>query len=420
MKRIITRGSAILLLLISATAMAQLSLNGDITPRTELRNGFKKPLVNNQSPALFTEQRTRLHLGYNTEKYEVKIAIQDIRIWGATAQIYKSDPAMLNLYEGWGRYKLTSNTSIKAGRMTLNYDNARFLGDLSWSMQGRPHDGLLFETKSDSSGNTLHAGVYFNQDANTPEYAKLTGTQYNNFDINGNPLNYKAMMFVWFNKKMSDKTSFSLLAHNNVTNTPTGTNLAMQTFGGVGKFGLTEKTRIATELYYQTGIGSDLKVAAYYGDVHLETKLGKLTLTPGLEYLSGDNTNDGTNQAFNPLYGTNHKFNGYMDYFYLGNSHSNVGLINPYLKTTTKVSKKSSFEANLHGFMAAIDIDNSYLGTELDLVFISKLTEDVIFKVGHSFMNATDTMKTIKDSAPKQQSLNTWSWAQLIFTPKFL
>lgn len=403
--------------------MAQFSLNGEITPRTELRNGFKKPLVKGQEPALFTEQRTRLNIGYNTEKYEIKISVQDIRIWGATSQVYKNDPTMINLFEGWARYKFNTNTSIKAGRMALDYDNARFLGDLSWAMQARSHDGLLFETKSDSSGNTLHAGIYFNQDANTPEYAKLTGVYYNNFDTKGNPLNYKAMAFVWFNKKLSGKSSFSLLAHNNVTQSLTGVNLAMQTFGGTGKFGLTNQLSLETELYYQTGIGTDLKVAAFYGDLHINTKIGKITLTPGLEYLSGDDSNDGKNQAFNPLYGTNHKFNGFMDYFYVGNAHGNVGLVNPYINTKTKLTDKSALIANVHVFMADKGINDKFLGTELDLVVVSKLADGVTLKVGQSVLNATDTMKAIKNNGvanPGQKSLNTWSWAQIIFTPKFL
>ncbi|MDZ7608893.1 MAG: hypothetical protein U5K79_25710 [Cyclobacteriaceae bacterium] len=34
---------------------------------------------------------------------------------------------------------------------------------------------------------------------------------------------------------------------------------------------------------------------------------------------------DTNDKSFNPLYGTNHKFYGYMDYFYVGNSHGQVG-----------------------------------------------------------------------------------------------
>ena len=32
------------------------------------------------------------------------------------------------------------------------------------------------------------------------------------------------------------------------------------------------------------------------------------------------------NNSFTPFYGTNHKFNGHMDYFYVGNHIGNVGL----------------------------------------------------------------------------------------------
>ena len=393
-------------------ANAQFSLSGELTPRTEFRNGFKKPIVEGQDPALFTEQRTRLNFGYTSEKYDVVVSFQDVRIWGSTDQIYKTDGGMQNIYEGYGKYKFSSKSNIKIGRMALDYDNARFMGNLGWAMQARSHDGMVYETKFDSAGTTtLHAGLFFNQDGTTPEFKKLTG-------MDKAPGNYKSMAYLWFNKKLSDKSSFSLLAHNNVNQSATGINLAMQTFGGVGKFGL-----IGTEAYYQTGIGSDYEVSALYFDLHANLKAGKLSITPGFEYLSGDDGKDGIENGFNPLYGTNHKFNGYMDYFYVGNAHGNVGLINPYINTKTKLTAKTALVADLHVFMADKGIADKMLGTELDLVLVSKLADGVTFKIGQSFLNATDSMKAIKNNGvvnPNQKSLNTWSWAQIIFTPKFL
>ena len=396
MNRLFTTAKTIALMAITTSTFAQFSLSGELTPRTELRNGFKAPILENTDPALFTEQRTRLNFNYKSEKYDMVVSLQDVRIWGATDQVYKSDGGMQNIYEGYANYKFNPKSNLKIGRMALDYDNARFMGDLRWAMQARSHDGLLFETKLDSAGTTkLHAGFYFNQDGNTPEFAKTTGMNYNNFNAKGNPDNYKSMAFIWFNKKLSDASSFSLLAHNNVNQTITGKNLAMQTFGGVGKFGISEGTKIETEAYYQTGIGSDYEVSAFYFDLHASLKVGKVTIDPGFEYLSGDDSKDGVENGFNPLYGTNHAFNGFMDYFYVGNPHSNVGLVNPYLNTKTKLTDKTTLVANLHGFMAAVGNGDKFLGTELDLVLVSKLADGVTLKVGQSALSATDSMKAI-------------------------
>lgn len=415
MKYHIKKGITVCLLLLSTASIAQLSLSGELTPRTEFRNGFKQPLIEGQTPALFTEQRTRLNFNYQSVKYDMVVSLQDIRIWGATDQIYKTDGGFQTIFEGYANYKFNPKSNLKIGRMALDYDNARFMGDLSWAMQARSHDGLLFQTKLDSAGTTkLHAGFYFNQDGTTPEYAKLTG-------MNRAPGNYKSMAFVWFNKKLSDASHVSLLAHNNVNQTATGINQAMQTFGGVGKFGIGGGSKIETEAYYQTGIGSDYEVSAIYFDLHVALKVGQVAIAPGFEYLSGDDSNNGVVNTFNPLYGTNHKFNGFMDYFYVGNPHGNVGLINPYINTKTKLTDKTVFVANIHAFMADKGIDNKFLGTELDLVLVSQLDDGILLKIGQSFLGATDSMKAIKNNgALDQKSLNTWSWVQIIFTPTFL
>ena len=58
----------------------------------------------------------------------------------------------------------------------------------------------------------------------------------------------------------------------------------------------------------------------------------KFTIGLGYEYISGQSKTDTTkayndvNHAFNPIFGTNHKFNGYMDYYYVSNHTNNVGL----------------------------------------------------------------------------------------------
>src|SRR5690606_22964299 len=111
----------------SDEALAQFTLTGEVRPRAEYRHGFKRPLESGADPAFFVEQRTRLNSSFVSEKFDVLISLQDVRIWGATGQVYKADPGLQNLYEAWAAYKFDEKHSLAVGRMELDYDNARIL-----------------------------------------------------------------------------------------------------------------------------------------------------------------------------------------------------------------------------------------------------------------------------------------------------
>jgi len=143
----------------------------------------------------------------------------------------------------------------------------------------------------------------------------------------------------------------------------------------------------------------------------------------GYEYLSGKDQNDTDAEikSFAPLFGTNHKFNGWMDYFYVGNHAESVGLTDI---SATLSYKKDKFSAKLipHIFSAAADIydgsqkmDNN-LGTEIDLVFGYKIASDIMLNAGYSKMFATDSMEALKGGDKDEN--NSWAWLMFTFKPK--
>ena len=152
-----------------------------------------------------------------------------------------------------------------------------------------------------------------------------------------------------------------------------------------------------------------------------------VTPTIGIEYLSGtDQSNTLTNNSFAPLYGTNHKFNGHMDYFYVGNHMNNVGLTNPYLRLVYKLDKWV-LNGAVHYFSSAAKILdpadsnntlNSFLGTEVDLYVSRKIVESLSVSAGYSQMFATNSMEAIKGG--DASTTNNWAWLMLSFTPNFL
>ena len=427
MKKLIEIPIIILLILLAADdLLAQFTLTGELRPRTEFRNGFKRLREKGTDPAFFIEQRSRLYFDFKREKIQVHMALQDIRMWGATDQIYKEDPSLFNVYEAYAAYAFSEKYGLKVGRQAMDYDNARFMGNLDWAQQGRSHDALLF-TKTDADRICqIHLAFAFNQPHGF-EPGNLSGTEY--IDIK----NYKTMIFGWWNKKFEDG-GVSVLFHNDGRQVQSDTSMAhRQTYAVLGNYNLGD-IKLDGELYYQGGKnGNDVGVSGLMLTLHGTYKTDITPLTLGFEYLSGTKRGEDSDKSFNPLYGTNHKFYGFMDYFYVGNGHGQVGggrtsgLIDIHLKSKFQIGQKSNLGANLHYFASPVKIYRGFgtangtygptLGTEVDLVYTVVLTKDVKFNLGYSHMFATETMEAIKGGGDRS-ALNNWAWAMISFKPQ--
>lgn len=392
---------------------AQFTLSGEFRPRTEFRNGFKTLTPEDSDPALFTSQRTRLNTKYATEKYTFYVSIQDVRVWGDVKQLNTADNNGLAIHEAWGLVNFNENFAIKAGRQEIVYDDQRMFGSVGWAQQARSHDALLLKF-----GKTfkLDIGLAFNQDGEA-----LFGNTYTTAG------NYKAMQYAWFNKKW-DNLSFSLLFLNNglqyiaPINSDNNEIRYSQTIGSHLKFNITDGLNATANLYYQGGSDVvDRDVNAFLVGLDLGYKASDVwSLGLGFEIQSG-NDYDGDvtkNKAFTPFYGTNHKFNGFMDYFYVGNHMNSTGLIDIYGKVSANLNKKSNLSLFVHSFTSYAEIAQDVekgLGTELDLVYSYKFTKDIAIAAGYSQMFATEGMEALKNV---QDPLGTNNWAWLMLTIK--
>lgn len=410
---------ALAAILNASTMFSQFSLSGEIRPRTEYRHGFKKLIGDDEEAAFFTEQRSRLVANYKQDQLVLKLSLQDVRIWGSSDQIYKSESALTSFNEAWAQFYFKPEFSIKAGRQELNYNNARFLGNLGWAQQSRSHDALLF-LYTDSTFQA-HAGFAFNQDASTPEYANLTSTFYTGVS------NYKTMQYVWLNKQFNTN-SLSFLFFNNGLQVGTSDSSSVnysQTIGLTGTF-KPGSLSIETELYYQAGTdASDKTISAYLLAASVGyTGFDKIKPSIGFDVLSGTESDASDNNSFTPLYGTNHKFYGLMDYFYVGNAHGGVGLIDLYVKAAIPIKNKIKIISHLHQFLSPVSIYNSEsieqsssLGTEIDFIVAVQLAPYANLKLGYSQMFATETMEILKGG--NKDLTSNWSWVMLTIKPSF-
>jgi hypothetical protein len=390
---------------ISEMANAQFSLSGEFRPRTEFSHGYKSLAHENQDLSTITSQRTRLNAMFSTEFVKTKFVLQDVRIWGSQPQLVGNENYATSVHEAWAEVFFVPEFSLQAGRQELNYDDQRIFGNVGWTQQGRTHDVALLKYKKNF---TLHFGIAHHENSD------ITNNLYDGPDA------YKDLQFLWFNKTWKSN-SLSLLALNNgvpVMEDSAQVSKYSQTLGGrfAKKF---EKLSMAANLYYQTGKhsnGKDISALNFLAEASL-----KMGITAGYEYLSG-NSYDKNDKvyAFTPFYGTNHKFNGFMDYFYVSNHINSVGLNDAYLKYGWS-KKKFSVNADVHHFTSAGKINadaGKYLGTEIDLTLGYKIHEIATLNAGWSSMFASESMELLKGG--DSSASNYWAYIMLTITPVFI
>ncbi|AXT58827.1 hypothetical protein D1816_00175 [Aquimarina sp. AD10] len=403
----------------------ELSIDADIRPRLEYLNGFGNLIPDNVDAGTFVQQRSRLKFAYKEEKFAAYLSVQDVSIWGDTPQIAAADNNnSFSIAQAWIDFKLGKGWSTKLGRQALSYDDQRIFGGLDWAMQGRFHDAALL--KYTKEGFKLDIGLAFNQNG--------ISTQTTLFDPNngGNAravFDYKGMIYAWLHKDWEKFSGSLLIANNSYQNlegqVPVDGNVNRQTFGTHLVAKPAKGLSIMANIYGQTGeFTEDIDLSAYNALLELTYKPGKTLFGIGFETLSGDENGgtDGEIKSFFPIFGTNHKFNGYMDYFYVGNHANNIGLNDFYAKTVIKTGEKSSLLIKAHYFSGAESLGDNiddYLGTEVDLVFTQKLLAFATLKIGYSHMFASDSMEILKGVTDPASTQN-WGWAMLVVKPNFL
>ena len=163
------------MLAFSTVSYGQFTMSGEIRPRMEYRHGYKTLADSNQNHASFTDQRSRLNFNYKDEGYQVKVVLQDVRVWGSQPQLIGNygqlnpSGSFTGIHEAWGQAFLNENWSLKAGRQEMIYDDHRIFGSVGWAQQARSHDAVMI--KYQKEGMKLDIAGAFNQDK-----AGLAGT----------------------------------------------------------------------------------------------------------------------------------------------------------------------------------------------------------------------------------------------------
>ncbi len=411
---------------IETTSAQEVKISAELRPRYEMRHGYKTLAPDDVKAANFVSQRTRLNAYYKNDNYRFYLSLQDVRVWGDVPQLNNGDVYGTAIHEAWGEVKLSEKFSIKAGRQEIVYDDHRIFGNVGWAQQARSHDAAILKF-APAAKHSIDVGLAYN--ANGESLFKQ------DYTVNS----YKTFQYGWYHGDF-DNLGVSFLVLNS--------GLAYMDYSDSAKieqkiaFSQTIGPRFTYKgngfgvnlaAYYQGGKnGSNQSLSAFYFNIDANHHLGKdFNIGLGIEYLSGTDRQErakgGDDKSFTPLYGTNHKFNGWMDYFYVGTHGGDVGLLD--ISVPIKYTKdKFSVTLVPHFFSAAAtvavaqadgswkDYDNG-LGTEIDLMLSYAVSNEVSVQAGYSQMFASETMQVLKGG--NHENTNNWAWLMLTFKPVF-
>jgi hypothetical protein len=450
MKSILKFYPLILFLILSVNVYAQLTVTGQLRTRSELRQGQGTLPEHGTDPAFFTSQRTRLTASYEMYRIKFHTTLQDVRVWGQDRSTVNRNTIDANdgilLHEAWAEIRLTDTNSLideltlKLGRQELAYNDHRVLGNLDWMQFGRRHDLALL--KFSEKGWAMHLGLAYNQNKEnkagtiyngTPSVSEGYPANYT-AGTNGIGVMYKSMQFLWLNKNFRLLNTSLLLFKDDFNRyTVTGQSKlygkgvwSRYTSGIILEPVILKKLNVHNSYYYQCGRDKDgNRLQAFLISLYTTYNLSsRFSFGPGFDFTSGNNElkSSSVNHAFDPLYGTPHKFWGYMDYFYVADGSGTGGLKDFYLKTKLKLSPRLSASLDLHEFYtgnklaektaAGVKERNPRLGTEVDFLMVYTLTPAISFEGGYSLMAGTNTLDAIK--SPSVNNKNTGHWAYLM------
>lgn len=316
------------------------------------------------------------------KKVTIYLQAQDARIWGEEADTRSGSAPRGDMHQGYvlATDFVAPGVSLKLGRMELSYGNERLVGVSNWGNTGRAFDGVVlsyaaptfqidvFETKiGEGVGNASRGRDYDFFGA----YGTTTALAGHTIDA-----------FALFNRD-ADTLGTGEERLKRLT-------IGARAKGAQGGLGY------EVEGGSQTGdAGATSISAAYFGGrvSYSVAHAYKPTVGFGVDWLSGDDdTTDDETKVFDTLFGTGHRFYGYMDYFTEIPTHTRgLGLLDIMFMGSMSPAPWLQTRLHIHSFQSAEDMmvtrtsgaeTLSSFGTEVDLIASIECTENVAVEAG--------------------------------------
>ncbi len=394
----------------------QFSMEGELRPRMEFRDGYKTIKPAGAESVLIFSQRSRLGISYASNLYTTHISIQDVRVWGE--EPLNSNQINIALHEAWVEFNASTDFKIKIGRQVLKYDNERLIASTNWNQIGAKHDAIKFSYKAKGWEVDFIGAV--NQSGNS-----LFKSPYLIFDQL-----YKNLGVAWIKKDWHNFSIANLSIVEGLREDANNTTIHHRFTSGIVTIGNIKNTHIEGRLFYQGGrTNNGIAVSAHWINLELNQKLNEFnSITGGVDAYSGNespDTNYGDDHAFDILYGGKHKLNGLMDYFTGPKSTKGMGLTDLYVKYNTRLGHKMLLGLDYHYFKTQGDfmIDNvaykSYLGSEIDISCSIKISSEINITNIFGLMMPSKSMAVIREGNTSNTDTGFYFTTMLTFKPVF-
>jgi hypothetical protein len=328
------------------------------------------------------------------------IQLQDARAWGAELNTLTDAAAdNFDMHQGYAELGRTAAFSARLGRQEMPLADERLIGAVGWSNTGRSFDGVRLSGEADGFEWT----AFWHNIAERDSLLVIGLHPQLNQGINDDGWLIGASASRDFGNVTSELTA--LLDRDAVTDESYTVNLRLH-----GRSG-----SVIFEAAGAYQFGPDR--GAYFASGKAGLAIGSGTVAAQLDYLSGDDDlDDEKTKAFNTLYGTNHKFYGYMDYFLaIPAQLDQAGLVDAILRGSLNTSEKTTVRLDLHRFLTAEKRDDERaLGTELDLVGRWRFASPGNLELGFGVFFPEDLMTRLLPAFENGKKTTWWGYAQFI------
>ena len=176
--------------------------------------------------------------------------------------------------------------------------------------------------------------------------------------------------------------------------------------------------------YYQFGHDrQNRSLSAYLLSATARQRLSeKWSVRIGGDLLSGSKHDIAADKSntFNKLYGTNHSFNGSIEFWAVLPSR---GLIDLYAGTVVELTSKFNVDLSFHRFSTAQEINTEggrALGTEIDILANYNVNKQFAVQAGWSGYFGTEGSDILKGKTAVDTRFPQWAYVQLTFKPVFI
>lgn len=402
----------IILLFIAIGAAGQnVKIDAEIRTRGELRDGFREPKADSVRTAFVNNLRTKVNLQYESESVKAKVSLIDTRTYGAT-DVGRTGNG-LGILEAWGEYRFSPAFSLALGRQGVEYDDKRLFAYNNWSNTPGAHDLLYFKYKTE--GFAVHFGSAYNNAGDSIQFLAPYRVA------------YKTLNFLRLEKSLGTKLAAAAMWINDAFEGGTTGDIwtAYRNTLGANLWSSDRKAPFSFIAYGYYQFGHDRQnrsLSAYLLAAEARLRLSpKWSVKAGGDLFSGSKSDidAGKNNTFNKLYGTNHFFNGSIEFW---STLPSQGLVDIFVGATAEFSPKFNIDFTFHNFSASQDINEAgkrALGSEIDI--LANYTVNKVFAVqaGWSGYFTSEGSDILKRKVGVQTRFPQWAYIQLTFKPVF-